>query len=454
MAGTHATNDGQTAALGPTMDIAQWVAGTELSDIGPVQIRWARHCLLDWLAVTIPGAHDPLVEILVAEALADEATGRIPLLGRSEKLTPSWAILVNGTAGHALDFDDVNRTLHGHPTVAIMPAVLTAAAVEGRPLEDALAAFVIGYEAGCLVGKMTGDAHYDKGWHATATVGAFGAAAGVSALLGLDAEKTAYALGTTATMAAGLKSMFGTMCKPLHAGRAAQSGYLAARTAARGFVSRLDALECDQGFWDTQAPDHAIEAVTRQAEDPFFIEQNLFKYHAACYMTHSAIEACDALRREHGFVPEDVEGVRLRVAESNLKVCNIPDPTTGLEIKFSLRHTAAMALMGMDTAGIDSYSDANANDKGQIDLRRRVTVEPLSVARTMAAQAEVVVTLSDGRVLPRVHDVAVPATDLDLQEKKLSAKFDALVLPVLGEGLTHQLKTCALTQSGNPLSPV
>ena len=451
MAGTHATDEGQATAFGPTMDIARWVAGTALSDIGPDQIRWARHCLLDWIAVTVPGTHDPLVQILVDEALADGAVGPVPLLGRSERLTPSWSILVNGTAGHALDFDDVNRTLHGHPTVAILPAVLTAAAVDGRTLEEALAAFVIGYEAGCLVGKMTGDAHYDKGWHATATVGAFGAAAGVSALMGLDAEKTAYALGTTATMAAGLKSMFGTMCKPMHAGRAAQSGYLAARTTARGFVSRLDALECEQGFWDTQAPDHAAEPVSRQADDPFYIEQNLFKYHAACYMTHSAIEACDALRREHGFTPEDVEGVRLRVAESNLKVCNIPEPTTGLEIKFSLRHTAAMALMGMDTAGIDSYSDANANDPTQVDLRRKVTVEPLSVARTMAAQAEVVVTLADGRVLPRVHDVAVPATDLDVQEAKLSGKFDALVIPVLGSSGANELKSKILSGSQNPL---
>ena len=372
----------------------------------------------------------------------------MPLAGRAETLAPSWAVLVNGAASHALDYDDVNTSMHGHPTVAVMSAVLVAGAHQGRTLDEVLRAFVIGYEVCCLVGEMTGDGHYDKGWHATATVGTFGAAAGMAALMGLDAERTAHALGTAATTAAGLKSMFGTMCKPFHAGRAAQSGYLAARTAARGWVAREDALECAQGFWETQGPDHAPFAVARQDNQPLQVRNNLCKYHAACYLTHSTIEACRGVRESHGIDPEQIARVRVRVARGHLRVCNIPEPATGLEIKFSLRHTAAMALSGVDTAAIANYSDEVANRPDLVALRRKVEVEPQTGSRTMRTGAEIVVDTMDGMTLTNAFDVGVPASDEDAQEARLSAKFDALVVPLLGAEKAARLRDMVL--AGDP----
>lgn len=414
----------------PTREIAEWVAGAP--GVNADEIRWARHCLLDWLAVTLAGAREEMVDILVAEALTDDGAGTMPLVGRDEDLAPSWAVLVNGTASHALDFDDVNTAMHGHPTVAVMPAVLLAGARDGRGLDDVLRAFAAGYEVCCLVGEMTGDAHYDKGWHATATVGTFGAAAGMAALMGLSAERTAHALGAAATMAAGLKSMFGTMCKPYHAGRAAQSGWLAARLAGRGWVARPDALECPQGFWDTQAPGHAAFPLARSGNAPLQITRNLFKYHAACYLTHSSIEACRGLRESHGLMPDRIARVRLRVAEGHLNVCNIADPATGLEAKFSLRHTAAMALAGVDTGAAGSYTDAIAALPDLTALRARIEIEPQASARTMTTGAEAVVDTTDGLTLTNAFDVGIPATDLDGQEDRLTAKFHALADPVLG----------------------
>ena len=431
--------------LHPTESLADWVASSKAETVDARALRWARHCLLDWIAVTIPGAQEELVSILLEEALADEAEGRVPIVGRDRSLTPSWSVLVNGAAGHALDYDDVNRTMHGHPTVAVMPAVLTAALMEERSLEAALASFVVGYEAACQVGEMVGDGHYDKGWHATATVGTFGAAAGTANLLGLDGERTAHALGTAATMAAGLKSMFGTMSKPLHAGRASQSGYLAARTAARGWVSRPDALECSQGFFDTQSPSPAPKTMEGKHNQPFLIEQNLFKYHAACYMTHSGIEACRMLKDQHHFEPEDVRAVKMRINEGHLKVCNILEPSTGLEIKFSLRHTAALALSGIDTGAIETYSDEIANRDDLVNLRQKVEIQPQKVDRTMSAQAEVEIELNDGRTFEKLHDVAVPATDLDDQEQRLSQKFDSLVCPILGDERAAEIKEMVLS---------
>ena len=415
---------------GPTREIADWVAGAPTVD--QTALCWARHCLLDWLAVTLAGAREELVEILVAEALADDGAGTAPLVGRAEDLTPSWAILVNGAASHALDYDDVNTAMHGHPTVAVMPAVLLSGARQGNSLDEVLRAFTVGYEVCALVGEMTGDGHYDKGWHATATVGTFGAAAGMAALMGLPADRTAHALGTAATMAAGLKSMFGTMAKPFHAGRAAQSGWLAARLAARGWVARPDALECPQGFWDTQAPDHAAFALAGRANAPLQITRNLFKYHAACYLTHSSIEACRGLREAHGLIPERIVRVRLRVAEGHLKVCGIAEPATGLEVKFSLGHTAAMALAGVETGASESYTDAIAARPDLVALRSRIDVEPQASTSTMRTEAEVVIDTTDGLTLTNAFDVGVPATDLDRQEARLAAKYKALVEPVLG----------------------
>ncbi len=443
MAVTPSARNAEHAA---TREIAEWVAAPR--EIDAAAMTWARHCLLDWLAVTIAGADEALVDILVAEALEDCASGDLPLVGRSENLSPSWAVLVNGAASHALDYDDVNTAMHGHPTVAVMSAVLLAGARDGRALIDVLRAFAIGYEVCCLVGEMSGDGHYDSGWHATATVGTFGAASGMAALLGLDGERTAHAMGTAATTAAGLKSMFGTMCKPFHAGRAAQSGYLAARTAARGWIARGDALECAQGFWATQGPDHAAFPVARQTNRPLQITNNLFKYHAACYMTHSAIEACRGLRQTHNLAPDAIERIRIRVAEGHLKVCNIPNPQTGLEIKFSLAHTAAMALSGVDTGAIANYSDSMAQRPDLIALRRKVEVEPQTSARTMATGADVIVDTTGGTSFTNAFDVGIPATDLAAQEVRLSSKFDALAAPALGEAKAAKLKKMVL--SGSP----
>src|SRR5256886_3163403 len=183
--------------------------------------------------------------------------------------------------------------------------------------------------------------HYDRGFHATGTVGCLGAAAACARLLGLDAEATALALGIAGTQAAGLKSQFGTMCKPFHAGKASQNGLLAARLAARGFTSRPDLLECEQGFALTHGPDFRPEAALAAPAGGFYIFGNLFKYHAACYLTHGPIEAARAAREQHNIRPEQVAGIRLRLDKSCERGCNIPAPTDRPEAKFSLRQTVA-----------------------------------------------------------------------------------------------------------------
>jgi 2-methylcitrate dehydratase PrpD len=270
--------------------------------------------------------------------------------------------------------------------------------------------------------------HYERGFHSTATVGSFGAAAAAGLLLDLDEAQMAVALGLAGTQAAGLKSMFGTMAKPFHAGRAAANGVLAARLAARGFTANPGVLEVAQGFIATQSDSDPSVDVPLPRRGSLVVE-TLFKYHAACYLTHSSIEAIRLLRRQLSFTGPDVASIDLHVALGHLSVCNIASPRSGLETKFSLRHTAALAACGKDTAAIQTYSDENAADATLTKVRERVTVHG---DRGAGRDAHVMIKTSGGQTAEAVFDVAIPDRDLDRQGGRLAAKFHSLADPVIG----------------------
>ena len=259
----------QTAAMPPLTALLAARARQLGADDTPDWAReLARQCILDWFAVTIAGATEPLVDILVAEAEEQGGRTEAGLVGRRGGFNVGQAALINGAASHALDYDDVNLAVLGHPTVAVFPGLLALAAREGKSGRDTVTAFIAGYETACRIGLAMAPGHYGAGFHATSTVGCFGAAAACARLLELDQERTEYALGLAGTQAAGLKSMFGTMAKPFHAGNAANNGLRAALLARRGFTARPDVLECAQGFAATQTttfnPAAALRAVRRR----------------------------------------------------------------------------------------------------------------------------------------------------------------------------------------------
>ena len=418
--------------MGLTAEIAARTAGLGFEDIPSDVIELVRHCVLDWFGVTVAGSREPAAQIVLAEAVS-EARGESTVVGRPERLPASMAALVNGTASHALDYDDVNTAMTGHPTVAILAALLALAETRHDPGRDVACAFVAGYEAQCRVAQAVGDAPYQRGFHATGTIGTFGAAAACARLLGLDADRTAVALGIAATQAAGMKSMFGTMSKPLHAGKSCANGLLAARLAARGFTANPAAIEAEQGFAEVSGGRLNAD---RALADGWFLRGNLFKYHAACFATHSTIEGVRRLRGQAGFGAADVDRVVVHANAAQLRMCAIPEPETGLEAKFSLRHLVAMALSDVDTANTESFTDACARDAALVTLRQRVEVEADGPDR---AGTPVDVVLRDGATLRIAHDVSVPAADLDGQRIALRAKFDALCAPVLGAAPARKL---------------
>lgn len=424
--------------------LAERASAIRFPDLPPAAVTVARQCILDWFAVTIPGATEPAVRILSEELLSDGARPVGSLVGQSGRTSAMNAALINGTASHALDFDDVNMAILGHPTVALLPGLLALAEEAGSSQDDVLAAFVAGYEVVCRTGALMSPGHYGHGFHATSTVGSVGAAAACAHLLKLDAETTAVAFGIAATRASGLKSMFGTMCKPLHAGMAAQNGLLAARLAAKGFTSRPDALEAPQGLAATQSADFHPEDAMKDAPLDHHIANNLFKYHAACYLTHGAIEAGKALREKSAASSNEIQAIEIRVPPVVDRVCNIAKPQTGLEAKFSLRLTVAMALAGRDTSGIATYTDDLTRQPELVRLRDMASIA--FADSYPEAKADIAITTADGRRFTASHDAGVADRDLARQGRKLEAKFDALVEPVLGA--TARTLRAALTGLG------
>ena len=408
--------------------LARSFAGLTLDDLPDDVVTVARQCLLDWFGCALAGSTEPLSRILRDELL--EATpGPATVVGHGPGAAAISAALVNGAAGHALDYDDTHTTMSGHPTAPVLPAVLALAQQLGSSGAQVLTAFVVGVEVECRLGPVLGTEHYDKGWHATGTLGVFGAAAACASLLGLDTERWGHALGLAGTQASGLKASFGTMGKPFHAGRAAADGLLAARLAARGFTANPAVLEAPQGM--AQAAGSGTAAVDRldRYDDTWLVPETLFKYHAACYLTHAAIDAAGVLRPEVGD-PAGIEAVEVTVHPSLLGVCAIERPATGLEGKFSLRATTALSLLGQDTADPALYTDDRMVEPDLVSLRDRVTVRTESGHPT--TWAEVRVRTVDGREASMSSDSGRPATDLAEQGRRLRAKFDALATPVVG----------------------
>ena len=412
----------RTHAPGLTMELAQMVAAVRYSEVPKASVMVARHSILDCLGVAIAGASEPLSDI-VCRTFANG--GSASIFGRSGSASPHDAALINGTLSHALDYDDAVQW--GHPTPPILPAVLAVAEANGKSCKEALLAYIVGFEAASVIGRQAMATHYAKGFHSTGTIGTFGAAAAVAKLLELDVGATAHAFGLAATQAAGLKCMNGTMAKAFHAGKAASNGVVAGMLASQGFVARSDVLEAEQGFFFCQTD----VSPTGVADYKFgqFLPTNRFKFHAACYMTHSAIVAIGNLRQAHGLSADDVDAIGVELSDIALGICNIQDPQNGLECKFSLRQCAAFAVAGLDTSDTKTYSDANANNPVLVALRSRVSVHGRKKPGT---DATVTITLKNGTCLHQHYDIDGTTPNPALQEKALLEKFLRLTEPVLG----------------------
>ena len=389
----------------------------------------ARHVmklsLLDWCAVARAGVEEPVARIVRALVAEEGGRAEATVVGLAERVPARAAALANGAASHALDYDDTHFAHIGHPSVGIIPAALALAEKTGASGEALLDAALIGVEASCRIGTWLGREHYQHGFHQTATAGAFGATVAAGRLLGLEEAAMAQAIGIVATRASGLKSQFGTMGKPYHAGMAASNGVEAALLAKAGFVSRPDGLECEQGFGETHAGKNAdLAPILAGLGETFWFENVQHKFHACCHGTHAGIEALNALRIERGLVPDQIASATITTHPRWLKVCNLERPTTGLEAKFSFRLTAAMALAGYDTGALSTYTDALCAEPRLVGLRDIMRVETDTALADTAARVSV--TLRNNETLHGEFDLDRPMAPA-ARETKIRAKAASLL---------------------------
>ncbi|WP_284371847.1 MmgE/PrpD family protein [Sulfitobacter pacificus] len=374
-----------------------------------------RLSLFDWAACGVAGARETEFDSFVKAHLAMHP-GLHVTFGGATASAPT-AALINGTLSHALDYDDTHFAHIGHPSVAVIPAVLALAEQTACDLDALTEAAAIGVEASVAVGLWLGRDHYQIGYHQTATAGAFGATVAACRLLGLNATQIRHALGLCASMASGIKAQFGTMAKPLNAGLAARSGVEAALWARAGMTAAEDGLAGPLGF----GPTHHGQAVDVELPvTDWRINSISHKFHACCHGLHAMLEAL----RDGETAPDQVEAIHIRTHPRWMSVCNIIAPQTGLAAKFSYGQTAAMSLLGHDTGAIGSFTDALAQDTTVIDLRERVQVS--EDARLSETQSEVLVTRGDGSSEHLRHDLMTPMA-LETRAQKLRGKAAALL---------------------------
>lgn len=380
-------------------ELAEFVAGTPIKEIPREALDQAKRAILDTLGVTLAGCREEAATIVADRVQKACAGGNASVLGWPLRVSAEAAALVNGTAAHALDYDDVSYSMRGHPSAPVLPAVLAAGEACGASGAETLAAFVIGVEVEAKLGLLMGGRHYALGWHPTSTIGSLGAAAGAARLLRLGPSRVQAALGIAASMAAGIRANFGTMTKPLHAGLAARNGVEAAFLADAGFTASAEAIEGVEGFLAAFLGEpEGHEWPSLRLGDPYeVLTPGLAqKLYPCCYATHRAVDAAIAV----GEVVKagEISSASVTVSRGTLMpLISGNEPSTGLEGKFSLEYCVATAISD-GRVRIASFTDAAVHRPQVRDLMRRIQVsedqQPLS--NPLQSWAEMVVRTTSG----------------------------------------------------------
>ena len=348
-----------------TRELAERAAAQEFASIPAEGVATAKRGMIDTVGVLFAGRGEPVVQIVLRQiGPGDEAT----LLFGSRKARSADAALVNATAAHALDYDDV--ALDGHPSVVLTPVLLAEGERLRAPGKDRLAAYVAGYETWAELVSRDADRLHGTGWHPTAVFGAVGAAAAAARVARLNPAQTANALALSASMAGGLVANFGSMTKPFQAARAAQSGVLAARLAAEGMTASPDALEHASGFLAAFSPRGKVDRERAVASDWHILRHGLnIKRYPVCYALHRSIDAV----LEQNIVAEDVASVELRLGKLQAAMLRHSSPQNALDAKFSAQFAMASALIRR-RVGLAELTDEFVSSAPVQALMRKVSV--------------------------------------------------------------------------------
>jgi 2-methylcitrate dehydratase PrpD len=404
-------------------------------------LHHAKRAVIDWHASVFTGLDAPAVQALEG-VLADDLDHGAARLACGRAATARAAALIHGTAAHATEVDDSFRDAMLHPGAATIAAALAAAHVAGANGFGFLRAVVLGYEVSIRIGLTMGRAHYTY-WHNTGTMGSFGAAAAAGALLGLDEPAFAHALAIAGTFTAGLQQAFRleTMAKPLHAGRAAEAGLLAAQLAAGGLRCSLDVLDGEAGLGRAMSAGPDWSQVGATLGQDFHIMRLTFKNHIGCGHTFAAIDGVLELQRRHGFTHADVERLQVATYKPALEIACRARPRSAAEARFSLHYVVATALVH-GSVRLAAYEPARLEDPATRALMSRITVvvDPeIDAGFPDRRAARVEVVLRDGRRFTQFQPHRKGDPELPLSDAELSDKLLELTAPVVGDGAARAL---------------
>ncbi|MDB5811853.1 MAG: MmgE/PrpD family protein [Betaproteobacteria bacterium] len=425
-------------------------------------VRTIKQGFTDCIGVMLAGSREPVTAAVERVLGADQATGSSNLYFTAKRMSAPAAALINGTASHALDYDDV--ALKGcHPSAVLVPAILAEAQMLNRSGRDMLVAYAAGYEVWAdLIARERGN-YQRKGWHPTGIFGAIGAAAACASLHRLNAQKAAHALGAAASEASGVMSNLGSMVKPTHPGKAAASGIYAARFAAAGIEATPDALEHAQGFLAALSPrgDIDLETPANLGQKQWQLAQQglSIKQYPVCYRAHRAIDAMLGLLRKHPVEAADIAEIRVSFSNSHLVILKNHAPTTAIAAKFSIEFALACSLLA-HRVGLRDLTDKFVRSTAVHKLMQRVVIDidPTEQAGTSgyAPYDWVQIKRADGTVLNSEHvrhargDAQTPLSD-----DELWAKFEDCVawsrLKLDAKQLFTQLQQMEKLKSANDL---
>jgi 2-methylcitrate dehydratase PrpD len=415
--------------------IAEYAVREQTSKLPAEAIHHAKRAVIDWYASLLPGSRvEPA--ILLEQALADELDHGRAHLASGRRATLRAAALINGTASHAVEFDDIGRNAVYHPGAPVIAAALATAQAQGVGGEAFLRGVIVGYEISTRIGEAVMPSHY-RYWHTTGTVGCFGAAAAAATLLGCNREQIMNALGTVGTFAAGLQQAFRSeaMSKPLHAGRAAEAGVLAATAAAKGVTGVHDILEGEVGFGAAMSVKPDWARATSGLGKHYNITQVTFKNHGCCGHNFPSLDAVIELRNKHRLAPKDIAKVCIATYQGGLDVVNNYKPEGDYQAKFSLPYTVAHALIH-GSVRIDAFGPERLNDPqlralmGKVELAADAEMSR-NFPRQRAARVEIETV--DGRKLSHLQETRKGDPELPLSDEELNDKFIELAAPVLGK---------------------
>jgi 2-methylcitrate dehydratase PrpD len=426
--------------LNVSRNFSNFLATFRFEDLPDEAVHQGRRGVLDWIGCALAGSRHKTIETLLSVLKSAGGGDQAHVFGHSQlKLGQLEAAIANGQMGHLFDYDDTHMGgVILHVSSPVLPALFALAdrgGIDGRML---ITAYAAGFEAGVRIGQAA-PAHHDGGWHLTGTLGTIAAGAACARLLALDPTQMMHAVGLAATQASGMQQNRGTSAKSFHAGKAASNGLLAALLAQAGFDSSHEIIEGRYGFCSIYSTVAKPELVVDALGSRWEIISNGYKPYACGVVLHPAIDAMVALGKRMPLAVEKIARVELRVHPHMVKITGVREPKTGLQSKFSVYHSAAVAYLD-GTAGLAQYTDARATAPEVVALREKVAVTTDDNFRRDQAEAVVVTTSGDRYEADVAH--ASGTIDNPMSDGAIEAKFLANATPVIGAERAREIVAC------------